>query len=235
MRRSTTHMVLIPAAPFLMGRGPTAHPLHLPTFSLARYPVTNAQYRRFIEAAGYEDPHCWTETGWAWRRREGIQQPEGWDELAQREEHPVVGLSWYEARAYARWAGARLPSEAEWERAARGHRGWAYPWGDEPDPSRCNTREGGAQGTTPVGHTSPLGDSSYGLADMVGNVWEWCSSLFLPYPYRPDDGREDPEARGYRVVRGGSYLTPIFVADGTVRSWLAPHERADNVGFRLAG
>lgn len=228
------NMVFIPGGPFLIGQGPAAHSLHMPSFSVARYPLTNAQYRCFIKAGGYEDPRDWTKAGWAWLRREGIQRPEGWDELAPRDDHPVVGVSWYEAVAYARWAHARLPTEAEWERAARGEEGWVYPWRDEPDPSRCNTREGGPQGTTPVGHYSPLGDSSYGLADMVGNVWEWCSSLFWPYPYRADDGREDPEAMGYRVLRGGSYLTPISVADCTVRSWLAPHERADNIGFRLA-
>ena len=229
------NMVLIPAGPFLMGQGPAAHPLYLPTFSLARYLVTNAQYQCFIKSGGYEAPRYWAEAGWAWLRREGVQEPEGWNELASRQEHPVVGVSWYEAMAFARWAGAHLPTEAEWERAARGEEGWVYPWGDEPDPSRCNTRESGLQGTTPVEYYSPLGDSPYGLADMVGNVWEWCSGLLRPYPYQADDGREDPEAKGYRVLRGGSYLTPISVADCTVRSWLAPYEQADNVGFRLAG
>ncbi len=203
------------------------HWVDLPAFEIGRYPVLNSEYRAFVLDTGHPPPAHW----------EGDTYPEGLGD------HPVVNVSWYDAVAYCRWLSEktgrtyRLPTEAEWEKAA----GWdekagkrrRYPWGDEFDPTKCNTREGGPGTTTPVGQYSPDGDSPYGAADMAGNVWEWTSSLYKPYPYDPDDGREDPEAKGDRVLRGGSWGDYQDFARCAGRIWVYPDLSHDNVGFRL--
>ncbi len=203
-------MALVPAGPFLMGSSDDdemafddekpQHTVHLPDFYIALTPVTNAQYARFVQATGHDAPDHW-ESGRAPKKLE---------------QHPVVNVSWHDALAYARWAGATLPSEAEWEKAARGglppagggERGGAerrWPWGNEWDAAKANTSEEGPGTTTPVG-SYPAGASPYGVLDMAGNVWEWTRSLCRGYPYDPDDGREDLQASGLRVLRGGAFL-----------------------------
>jgi formylglycine-generating enzyme required for sulfatase activity len=175
--------------------------LNLPAFEIGRYLVTNAEYAVFAEATGhlapayFADGHC----------------PEN------RANHPVVNRAWEDAQNYVAWLGEctgrpyRLPTEAEWEKAARGTDGRLWPWGNEPpDEERCTFRT--RHGPTPVGRYSPAGDSPYGCADMAGNVWEWCQSLYSPYPYRPDDGREALYRSGGRVLRGGgSGNEPLFL------------------------
>jgi formylglycine-generating enzyme required for sulfatase activity len=123
----------------------------------------------------------------------------------------VVGVSWYEALAYCRWLSEksgkpyRLPTEAEWEKAARGTDGRRYPWGDAWDASLCNNKESGPGKTTPVGEY-PEGESPYGVEELVGQVWEWCRTKYSSsYPYQPDDGREDEEGSDTRILRGGSW------------------------------
>jgi len=229
-------MVYIPAGDFLMGsdegrdiEGP-ARAVHVNAVYLDRYPVTNEEYKCFVDATGHPVP-CydveWAEPydyNWDPEKR---TPPEG------KEKHPVVLVSWEDARAYAAWAGKRLPTEAEWERAASGADGRRWPWGDEFVEGRCNTRESGTDGTSPVDRYSPDGDSLEGVGDMVGNVWEWTSSLFRSYPYDANDGREGQEADGWRVLRGGSWHNDLNRARCTARldgDFLF----FNNVGFRCA-
>jgi len=157
-------MVLVPAGEFYFG--PDRVKLTLPDFYIDRYPVTNAEYKKFVEATGAPEPTHWRRGTW----------PEG------KADHPVVNVTWEQAAAYAEWAGKRLPTEEEWEKAARGTDGREWPWGSTFDPSRCNTNESGIWDTTPVGKYSPAGDSPYGAADMAGNVWEWIGGK--PSPLR---------------------------------------------------
>jgi formylglycine-generating enzyme required for sulfatase activity len=209
-------MVLIPAGEFLMGSDPQKdkdadgdeqpqHSLYLPDYYLAKTPVTNAQYVAFVEGTGQDTPKHW----------EGGKPPGG------KGDHPVVYVSWHDAVAYCRWLAEttgkpyRLPSEAEWEKGARGTDGRIYPWGDRWNAKLCNSKEGGPGDTTPVG-AYPDGTSPYGVLDMAGNVWEWTLSLWgkgfmsafgagFKYLYNPNDGREDLESKGPRVLRGGAF------------------------------
>lgn len=187
------------------------HTVHLDAYWIDQYEVTNRQFAQFIEDHGYSRREFWTEAGWDWKERESRTQPRYWDQSSWNEaDLPVVGVTWFEAVAYCRWAGARLPTEAEWERAA----GWdaerrekqAYPWGDDWDPAKANTSESALGHTTATGQYCPQGESLVGACDMAGNVWEWCSSLYEPYPYRADDGREELESDGTRSLRGGSWI-----------------------------
>jgi len=197
--------------------------VHLPGYEISKYPVTNFEYQAFVQDTDHRPPRRW----------EGDQYPEGLGD------HPVVSVSWHDAVAYCEWLSQktgnsyRLPTEAEWEKAARGTDGRQFPWGDEWDASKCNTRESGPGTTTPVGQYSPQGDSPYGVTDMAGNVWEWCSSLFQDYPYDPDDGREDLEAGGARVLRGGSWVSLLDDARCVGRGWVLPDLSSLDVGFRL--
>jgi formylglycine-generating enzyme required for sulfatase activity len=164
---------------------------------------------------------------------------------------PVVGVTWYEARAYCCWLTARwrvagegcqeplpenyqvrLPSEAEWERAARYRGGGRYPWGRRSDPKRANTEEGHVRRTSPVG-AYPGGATGAGVQDLAGNVWEWTLSLYQPYPVRPGDGRDDPRSPGHRVVRGGSWFSSRGLARCAVRNWDPPEVWNDHQGFRV--
>jgi len=216
------------------------HQVTLEAFKIGVYPVTNAQYLRFVEATGRE----WGSDHW--------RRPE-------RANHPAVNVSWHDARAYCEWLTGvwraegligpkevvRLPSEAEWEKAARGTGGSIYPWGDEWDETKCNNRELDLGGTAPVG-IFPEGASPYGCLDMAGNVWEWTTSLWGPwtgkeaklkfgYPYEPADGRENLAAGDdvLRVVRGGSFRLNRYGARCAVRFRLNPFSVWYYNGFRI--
>jgi len=264
-------LLYIPAGTFEMGSDlanlkDACRPLHrvnLGAYCIGRYPVTNADYQRYIDAnPDVPIPYSPLRAAqrYAWDRRTRTY-PRGLDD------HPVVLVTWTEACDYCRWLSAitgyrcRLPSEAEWEKAASwsppptshplgatsqlaspppggtegGHKR-AYPWGDDFDDSLCNVDAHGALRleTTPVGRYSPAGDSPYGLADMAGNVWEWTGSLYRPYPYRVDDGREDPKAPGERVVRGGAFDEGPLSARCAWRDKARPDLRLPNTGFRVA-
>jgi formylglycine-generating enzyme required for sulfatase activity len=246
-------MVLIPAGPFIMGSTGEGNegPVWLDAFWLARYQVTNAEYAEFIAAGGYRERKYWTEAGWEWR--EGRTRPGEWDKHRGKRDHPVRFITWYEAVAYARWRGAMLPSEAQWEKAARGglqipnpqspisnlqlvdnpNPERRYPWGDNFDKNKCNTSKSHIRDTTPVGQYSPRGDSPYGVADMAGNVWEWTSGLYRPYPYSVEDGREDPEASGRRGLRGGSYSDDWRNARCSYRYYYGPGSQWNSGGCRV--
>jgi formylglycine-generating enzyme required for sulfatase activity len=250
----------VPAGVFLMGSrddNPLAYaeekpqfPLELPDYRIGRFPVTNAEFARFVDAEGYGNKEFWTEAGWTWKGERS--EPECYGGEFDQPNRPVVGVSWYEAAAYCRWltqalhAGGelaegeviRLPSEAEWEKAARGEHGREWPWGNEFDPSKANTREGGPGHTTPVGQYSPAGDSPYGCADMSGNVWEWCWTRWVDSYRGYGKGareRESLEGDAPRVVRGGAWYNSGGVARCACRLRYPPDGQYGVLGFRLVG
>jgi len=195
------------------------HTRTLAPFRICRTPTTNAQYQQFVESTGYPAPGHW---------------PGGRVPLALLE-HPVVYVDWHDANAFCRWARVQLPSEAQWEKAARGVDGRQWPWGQQlPDLTLANYAQdmnGGA--TRPVGRY-PLGASAYGLLDMAGNVWEWVSSAYRSYPFEPEDGRENPALPEQRVLRGGSfYSDQARYLRCATRSMSYPHRRRDHIGFRV--
>ena len=236
-------MVRIPAGEFLMGtraedvdalaqkydidrkyiaREVRQRKVFMEEFEIGKYPVTNFEYRAFVQDTGREPPRHW----------EGDQYPE---ELG---DHPVVNVSWHDALAYCEWLSQktgkpyRLPTEAEWEKAARGTDGRQFPWGDEWDESKCNTTEGGPGATTPVGQYSPEGDSPYGVADMAGNVWEWCADWFQAYPGNSFPDKDYGEK--YKLLRGGSWYFDQRLARCSCRYRLGPLIRGDHWGFRVS-
>ena len=169
-----------------------------------------------------------------------MRPPATWnDDAFNNPAQPVVGISWYEARAYCAWLSAqtgqsyRPPTEAEWEAAARGRAGRRYAYGDDFDAARCNTFETHVRRTTPIG-VFPGGATPEGLVDMTGNSWDWTSSLYRPYPYEIHDGREDPAAEDRRVVRGGSWDFARSLARAAFRLVYAPDFRVSSLGFRVA-
>ena len=238
-------LVRIPAGEFLMGSDPAKdgkaygdeqpqHTIGLPEFYIGKYPVTNAQYAAFVKTTDHRVPDHWKDSA----------IPSG------KEDHPVVYVSWRDAIAFCEWLSEKtdknfsLPSEAEWEKAARGVEGRIYPWGDEsPTADLCNFGNN-VNDTTPVGKYSPKGDSPYGCADMAGNVWEWTRSLWgkdwtMPdfgYPYDPKDGRENLDAGNdvRRVLRGGSFvLSDYYVRCASRYNGHYPYYRFAPSGFRL--
>jgi formylglycine-generating enzyme required for sulfatase activity len=214
-------LVRVPAGQFIYGEEPTDSPT-LETFHIGRSPVTNVQYKRFLDASpDYPVPYVAEE--WAapfnWNRDER-RFPAGTGD------QPVVLVSWEDALAFCRWAGLRLPTEEEWEKAARGVDGRRYPWGDgDAGLGRANYGRR-AGGPTPAEQYSPRGGSPYGAADMAGNVWEWTASWY-------DLGVAD-DLTGARVVRGGAWDSEPLELETTFRRGLEPDARAANVGFRVA-
>ena len=191
------------------------HTVRLDGFWILRTEVTNAQYKRCVEAKGCEQPNNGR-----------------WDK-AQFAKQPVFDVNWQQARDYARWVGGRLPTEAEWEKACRGPDSRIYPWGNEaPTVERLNYSRSGLSTSTDVGSYAP---GANGLYDMAGNVFEWTSSLAKAYPYEATDGREDPKIWGYRMLRGGSfnsYLgTPVVRC--AARNFSGPVGRTYGTGFRV--
>jgi gamma-glutamyl hercynylcysteine S-oxide synthase len=256
-------VVSVPAGAFLMGAAwdafaydneRPAREVFVPAFRIGRAPVTNGEFARFVAEGGYERREFWGEEGWQFREKEGWQSPLYWrrdagewvergmfGEAPLADEHPVTGVSWYEAEAYASFAGKRLPTEAEWEKAASWDEARAakrrYAWGDEePDARLCNFGAH-AWGTTPAG-AFPAGASPYGCLDMTGNVWEWTSTPFEgfpgfePFPY-PEYSAEWFDG-DHRVLKGGSWATGASVLRTSFRNFFRRHFRIAFAGLRLA-
>jgi formylglycine-generating enzyme required for sulfatase activity len=252
-RIGTPQWKSIPAGVFWMGAqssGPQArgydaeafpdegpvHRVEVPQYELGRWPVTVGEYDAFVRSGGYAAREHWDADGWTACETQGWSGPEDWSEQLRHPNRPVVGVSWYEAFAYARSCGARLPSEAERERAARGGEGRRYPWGTEFDASHCNTRECRLFRVAPVG-IFPGGRSPHGVDDLVGNVWEWVEDDWNEnYQGAPGDGSAwVNESRGSdRVIRGGAWGNVAQRARAACRCWYHPGYRLDYLGFRLA-
>lgn len=207
-------------------------------FAIAKYPVTNAQYGEFIAADGYKNRAWWTDAGWAQRDTDNWTQPRYWTYANfLGADHPVVGVSWYEAVAFCHWLSktdgdsVRLPTEQEWQRAAQGDDGRAYPWGNEWDCTRCNNSVDPCKSkhTTPVTQYADEGKSFFNVTNMAGNTWEWCSTDY-------QNGKHDINMSSqYRVRRGGSWYrnnSSNFRCD--FRDWSPSHYWSHNRGFRLA-
>jgi iron(II)-dependent oxidoreductase len=256
--------VLVAGGPFVMGTDTEpwaydnerpAHEVHIAPFFIDTAPVTNDAFREFIEADGYHDARWWSDDGWRWCREARLEHPEFWRRegasswsvlrfgrrAALDLDEPVQHVCWYEADAYARWRGRRLPSEAEWEKAAswdpEHDRKRRYPWGDDaPDSSRANLGRRHV-GPAPVG-AYPGSASAYGCVQLVGDVWEWTSSDFTAYPgFESFPYREYSEVflgPDYKVLRGGSWATDPIATRNTFRNWDYPIRRQIFAGFRTA-
>ncbi|HEY1012293.1 MAG TPA: SUMF1/EgtB/PvdO family nonheme iron enzyme, partial [Herpetosiphonaceae bacterium] len=201
--------------------------ISMPAFYLDRTEVTNAQYSAFISATGHPLPlNAFDPVGLAAWNADGTFP-------LSLTDHPVVNVTWADADAYCAWRAKRLPTEAEWERAAKGDGQPTWPWGDQWNLENANIAESGRGTTAPVG-THPGGAGPYGTLDLAGNVWEWTSTIYRPYPYDPADGREDAASENPRVLRGGSWLDDRRAVHGSGRNSFQSTLSNNNVGFRCA-
>ncbi|MDQ4085559.1 MAG: ergothioneine biosynthesis protein EgtB [Actinomycetota bacterium] len=255
--------VLVPEGRFTMGTSTEpwaldnerpAHPVDVPAFWIDTVPVSNGDYLRFVEDGGYGRPRWWSREGWAYRQRVGLEAPLFWDRDGDRwvrrrfgvvepvpPDQPVVHVSFHEAEAYAAWAGKRLPTEAEWEKAARFDpatgRSRRFPWGDE-DPAAGHANLGQRHLSPAAVGAYPQGASPLGVQQLIGDVWEWTSSPFTAYPgFRPfpyDEYSLVFFGDDYRVLRGGSFGTDAAACRGTFRNWDFAVRRQIFAGFRCA-
>jgi iron(II)-dependent oxidoreductase len=233
-----------------------AHPVDVTPFRIARAPVTNAEFRAFVTEGGYRRREFWSDEGWRWRESTGaehplywVPQPDGWglrwfDRTEPLRPHrPIIHVSWHEAEAWCRWAGRRLPTEAEWEAAAATEPTPAgrmsehkrrYPWGDEAPSVHQANLDGCTIGVVDVA-ALPAGDSAWGCRQMVGNVWEWTSTTFEPFPGFSPDAYEDYSAPWFstrKVLRGGGWATRGRMITNTYRNFFTPDRRDVMAGFR---
>jgi serine/threonine-protein kinase len=222
-------LVLIPAGEFTMGHKDSYDTLpvrrmNLPAFYIDKYEVTNKRYKRFIDATGYKVP--WSQDpavaayAWNWQKR---MYPEG------KGDDPVVLINWEDARAFCAWAGKTIPSEAQWEKAARGANGKSYPWGNAWEAAKANTSESGVKQTAPAG-SFKADVSEYGVNDLAGNVSEWVEEWFAPYPGNPMTNYEERDK--YKILRGGSWDYAHSIANGYHRQYALPQSQMAAIGFR---
>lgn len=244
--------------PFVFDNEKWAHPVTVKPFAIARAPVTQSEFAAFVDDNGYRRREVWSRQGWCWRKSVRAGHPlywrrtvkQGWQrrrfgEWIPLEPHkPVIHVNWYEAQAYCRWAHRRLPTELEWEVAAAAEpaldggslslRKWRFPWGDEPPNSQRANTDWRHMDCLDVG-ALPESDSPLGCRQMIGNVWEWTDSDFLPYPdFSPDEYREYsvPWFNTHKVLRGGSWATRARLIRNTWRNFYRPHRRDVLAGFR---
>ncbi|MGB3691741.1 MAG: SUMF1/EgtB/PvdO family nonheme iron enzyme [Spirulinaceae cyanobacterium] len=242
-------MVKIPEGKFMMGSNcieaqdneRPAQEICLDSYWMDTYPVTCSQYQEFINAGGYQNCRWWSKLGWQWLQTNPVKQPLYWSDELKNSIRTVCGISWYEADAYARFLGKRLPTEAEWEKAAMGTSNTkekpVYPWGEDfPQPQRCNHNNLRGE-TTPV-NAYPQGKSKFGCYDLLGNVWEWTNTWFdgyegfTGYPY---PGYSQTYFDGqHRVLKGGSWATRPWALRNSFRNWYHPNVRQILAGFRCA-
>ena len=248
--------VTIPAGEFLMGSNNQQdqdaefielpqHRVSLPEYRIARVPVTVGQFRHFVNAMNYTTTaerqgwaYDWTDTNWVPIKDAYWRHPHGPNSDVQ-DDDPVTCMSWDDAIAFCEWARVRLPTEAEWEKAAswdeanKAKRKW--PWGNTFDSHKCNSHEANIGGTTPVGKYSPHGDSAYGVADMAGNVCEWCEDWYDAnyYKYSPSRNPQGPASGEYRVVRGGTWFQKRTYVRCAHRHSHVPNATVSDFGFRV--
>ena len=229
----------IPAGEFLMGDQKNrkflsvserpAHRVFISEFCISKYPITNLEYQAFVMDTRHRTPPHW----------QGINFPSG------KNDSPVVNVSWLDAESYCKWLSERtaiqyrIPTEAEWEKAARGDQGFIYPWGNRWRVNRCNSKEMGKLGTTPVTDFSPAGDGSYGVADLIGNVWEWCADWYDENEYSSRSNSIvknplGPQKGTMRVLRGGSYTDSKEQCNCIYRAWNVSWYIGWFYGFRIA-
>ena len=255
--------VLVPPGPFIMGTSTEpwaldnerpAHKVELDSFYIDTTPVTNAAYAEFIADGGYHEPRWWSGAGWEHRQRSGLTAPQFWHldggQWVRRRfgaiepvppNQPVLHVCWHEADAYARWAGRRLPTEAEWEKAARwdpaSGRSRRYPWGDD-EPALQHANLGQRHLQPAQAGSYPAGGAPCGARQLIGDVWEWTASDFLPYPgFSAWPYREYSEVffgSTYKVLRGGSFAVGPVACRATFRNWDYPVRRQIFAGFRTA-
>jgi len=259
-------MIYIPAGSFLMGNNGAEpysysnelpqHSVYLSGYWIGKYEVTRGEYAQFMAAGGYSDPTYWSSAGWNWKVTTSRTEPDYWaavqdwgtGSFTQTDNHPVVGVSYYEAEAFCNWAGGHLATEAQWEKAARwtGSYPNVYPWGNTWDYERCNNyydhnAAGGGYAkdqTAPVG-SYPSGASPYGCQDMAGNAWEWCKDWYSStyYSQSPASDPQGPTSGSYRALRGGSWYYYYYVDyydRCAFRYFNYPNSYWFNLGFRLA-
>lgn len=229
-----------------------AHPVTVRPFRMSRTPVTNAQYAAFVDAGGYADRRWWSVEGWHWREQAAAGAPRYWQRKEGRwawrhfdaveplvPDEPVIHVNWYEAEAWCRWAGRRLPTEAEWEFAAATSpaepgRKRRYPWGDTAPDMKAANLFGGAGRCVAV-EACAAGDSAWGVRQLVGNVWEWTADWFAPYPgFQRDPYAEysEPWFGTHKVLRGGCHATRAALIRNTWRNFYTPDRRDVFAGFR---
>jgi iron(II)-dependent oxidoreductase len=256
-------MVFVPGGEFEMGTDRLVfaydnerrkHVRHVDDFLIDRAPVTNGEFVEFIDAGGYERRDLWSPEGWKWRSKTGATLPRYWrtegSEYAQRSlsswqmldpERPVCHVTWFEADAFARFAGKRLPTEAEWEKAASWEAGSGskrrYPWGEQEPSAHLSNLDQVMFGTAVAGSYED-GASPCGAVQMIGDVWEWTASGFDPYPgFAPfpyDEYSKEFFGGPYRVLRGGAWATQFGAISNTFRNWDHPNRSQIFAGFRCA-
>ena len=229
-------MILIPKGKFIMGNNSgridarPAHEIYLDDYYIDKYEVSNKDYKKFIDATGYSAPNVDTNK-YPWAKQYNWHNntyPKGTENL------PVVLVNWNDANAYAKWCGKRLPTEAEWEKAAKGPNNLLFPWGNEWDSTKCNVSSSGIKTTLPV-NSNKNGISGYGVFNMIGNVWEWCSDYYDKdyYKVSPKISPKGPEVGATRIIRGGSWNTfgnNNFRCDS--RESQFPSVKSLDIGFR---